>query len=39
VLDEQTCLWNAPVAYPTDDKRYNWDEATTSWVEVEAQAA
>ena len=33
VLDEQTCLWNAPVAYPTDDKVYNWDEATTSWVE------
>ena len=33
VLDEQTCLWNAPVAYPTDDKRYSWDEATTSWVE------
>lgn len=39
VLDEQTCLWNAPVAYPTDDKHYNWDEATTSWVEVETQGA
>ena len=34
VLDEQTCLWNAPVAMPTDGKIYNWDEATTSWVEV-----
>ena len=34
VLDEQTCLWNAPVAMPTDGKFYNWDEATTSWVEV-----
>ena len=34
VLDEDTCLWNAPVAMPTDGKRYNWDEATTSWVEV-----
>lgn len=34
VLDEETCLWNAPVAMPTDDKRYAWDEATTSWVEV-----
>ena len=33
VLDEQTCLWNAPVAYPTDDKVYNWDEVTTSWVD------
>lgn len=34
VLDEDTCLWCAPVAHPTDDKKYNWDEATTSWVEV-----
>jgi hypothetical protein len=34
VLDENTCLWNAPVAIPTDGKIYNWDEATTSWVEV-----
>ena len=34
VLDEETCLWNAPVAMPTDDKRYAWDEATTSWTEV-----
>jgi hypothetical protein len=34
VLDEATCRWNAPVAYPTDDKIYSWDEATTSWVEV-----
>jgi len=34
ILDEDTCLWSAPVAHPTDDKKYNWDEATTSWVEV-----
>ena len=33
-LDEDTCLWNAPVAYPTDGKIYRWDEATLSWVEV-----
>jgi len=26
--------WQAPVAMPEDDKRYQWDEATTSWVEV-----
>ena len=31
-LNENTCLWNAPVAMPTDDQLYNWDEATTSWV-------
>jgi len=33
-LVEDTCLWEAPVAMPTDDKMYKWDEDTTSWVEV-----
>lgn len=33
-LDENTCLWNAPVAMPEDGKRYTWDEATTNWIEV-----
>ena len=33
-LDEDACLWNAPVAYPEDGKLYSWDEATLSWVEV-----
>ena len=31
ILDEETCLWNAPVEMPTDGS-YQWDEATTSWV-------
>ena len=34
LLNETTCLWDAPVAMPNDGKRYSWDEATTSWVEV-----
>lgn len=34
ILDESSCLWNAPVPYPTDGKRYSWDEATQSWVEI-----
>ena len=34
VLNETTCLWDAPVAMPTDNKMYTWNEATTSWVEV-----
>jgi len=34
VLDEFSCLWEAPVPYPTDGKRYSWDEDTTSWVEI-----
>ena len=33
-LNDQTCLWEAPVAYPTDGKVYSWDEANTNWVEV-----
>jgi len=33
-LVEDTCLWESPVAMPTDDKMYTWDEDTTSWVEV-----
>jgi hypothetical protein len=35
ILDEDTCTWEAPVAYPADDKAYTWDEATTNWVEVQ----
>ena len=34
LLDNTTWTWKAPVAMPTDDKRYSWDEATTNWVEV-----
>jgi hypothetical protein len=34
VLDEFSCLWNAPVPYPTDGNRYAWDEDTQSWVEI-----
>jgi len=32
-LNEDTCSWEAPVAYPIDDKRYSWDEDTAAWVE------
>ena len=33
-LDEETCLWEAPVAYPSDGKLYTWDEENTQWNEV-----
>jgi hypothetical protein len=33
-LVEATCQWEAPTAYPDDDKMYNWDEDTTAWVEA-----
>ena len=32
LLDNETCLWNAPTPMPMDGSRYTWDEATTSWV-------
>ena len=31
VLDEQSCLWEAPVAMPDDGQQYTWNEETTSW--------
>ena len=31
ILNEDTCIWEAPVAYPKDDNRYTWNEATISW--------
>jgi hypothetical protein len=34
LLNTDTCQWQAPVPYPNDGKKYYWDEATLSWVEV-----
>ena len=40
VLNESTCLWEAPVAYPTDGNSYRWNETnyqadnTTGWEEI-----
>ena len=31
VLNDETCLWEPPVPYPTDGEDYSWDEATLSW--------
>ena len=33
-LNETTCQWEAPVAYPDDNKKYSWNEDTTSWDEI-----
>jgi len=30
-LNEDTCLWDCPVAYPTDGGRYTWNESTQAW--------
>jgi len=33
-LNEDTCCWEAPVAYPDDGKKYNWNEEITNWEEI-----
>jgi hypothetical protein len=35
ILNEDTCRWDAPIAYPTDGSIYIWDEETLSWVTPE----
>jgi hypothetical protein len=34
-LNETTCLWEAPVAYPTDGQKYSWNEENQQWDLVE----
>jgi hypothetical protein len=39
VLNETTCLWDAPIEMPADagdpPKRYTWDENSVNWIEVQ----
>jgi len=30
-LNETTCQWEAPVAYPDDEKKYEWNETDQKW--------
>ena len=32
ILDETSCLWNAPIPMPMDGNKYNWNESTLAWV-------
>jgi hypothetical protein len=34
ILDDATCLWNAPIAKP--EGGYAWNEETLSWIEIES---
>lgn len=34
LLDEETCLWQAPVPHPNDGKLYTWDEHSLNWIEL-----
>ena len=32
ILNEDTCLWDAPVPYPDDNKQYIWNEVEREWT-------
>jgi hypothetical protein len=34
ILNEETCRWEAPVAYPTDGIMYAWNEETNDWEAI-----
>ena len=34
-LNEDTCLWDSPVAYPEDGKLYKWNEEIVNWEVIE----
>ena len=39
-LNDDTCLWSAPIQYPTDGASYTWNEATQAWdADPEASGA
>lgn len=31
VLNEDTCLWDAPIPKPDNENQYTWNESTLSW--------
>ena len=31
ILNETTCQWEAPIALPDTENRYNWNEETQQW--------
>jgi len=34
ILNEDTCVYDPPVTYPTDGEEYEWDEDNTNWKKV-----
>lgn len=32
ILDEKTCLWDSPIPYPNDKKKYVWNECIVNWT-------
>ena len=34
ILNEESCIWEAPIPYPNDEKMYKWKETTQEWIEI-----
>lgn len=34
-LNETTCIWDPPVAYPTDGQSYKWNEEDQQWEVID----
>lgn len=34
ILNTQTAQWDPPIAYPSDDKNYRWNEDSLNWIEI-----
>lgn len=34
ILNDESCLWEAPVSIPTDGIQYAWNEDTLSWIQI-----
>jgi len=35
ILNEETCYWDAPITYPDDGQRYEWNEENQTWDLIE----
>lgn len=38
IFNEETCVFDPPVVYPTTGKMYRWDESSVSWIEFTPEA-
>ena len=34
LLNETTCIWEAPIAKPDNENNYTWNEDIVNWVQV-----
>ena len=34
ILNDDSCVWEAPISKPDDDKKYNWNEINQTWDEI-----